>query len=246
MTPPTSVQRTRSKTQFPTRGDITDDEMFDAIDDVLRLQSSRRRGSCRSPSSFSTRCSSTSATTTRRRSRSRTSSRAARHDSRARSCSSPPARRAHRRTPTLQKLTDRFSVPVTLSDTDVETVVREVVLRKKPEHVADSRPPSTRSPARSTGTSAARGSPPKAADKPTLVPDYPLLPTRRRFWERALRAIDKAGKAGVLRTQLKIVHEAARSVADQPARHVIGADFLFRRSPPACCRAACCSRRSTS
>ncbi len=58
--------------------------------------------------------------------------------------------------------------------------------------------------------------------------DYPLLPTRRRFWERALRAIDKAGKAGVLRTQLKIVHEAARSVADEPLGTVIGGDFVFR------------------
>ena len=38
-------------------------------------------------------------------------------------------------TPTLQKLTDRFSVQVALSDKDVETVVREVVLRKKPEEV---------------------------------------------------------------------------------------------------------------
>ena len=35
-------------------------------------------------------------------------------------------------TPTLQKLTDRFTVMVPLSDKDVETVVRAVVLRKKP------------------------------------------------------------------------------------------------------------------
>ena len=32
----------------------------------------------------------------------------------------------------------------------------------------------------------------------------------------------------MLRTQLKIVHEAARSVADKPLGHVIGADFVFR------------------
>ena len=38
--------------------------------------------------------------------------------------------------PTLQKLIDRFSVTVALSDTDVETVVREVVLRKRPDAVA--------------------------------------------------------------------------------------------------------------
>ena len=39
--------------------------------------------------------------------------------------------------PTLQKLIDRFPVTVALSDTDVETVVRKVVLRKKPDRVAD-------------------------------------------------------------------------------------------------------------
>src|SRR5439155_23415587 len=38
-------------------------------------------------------------------------------------------------TPTLQKLTDRFAVQVALSDKDVESVVRQVVLRKRPEHV---------------------------------------------------------------------------------------------------------------
>ena len=43
-----------------------------------------------------------------------------------------PAKRAHRN-PTLQKLIDRFAGPGRLSDNDVETVVREVVLRKKPE-----------------------------------------------------------------------------------------------------------------
>ena len=117
-------------------------------------------------------------------------------------------------TPTLQKLTDRFAVQVALSDKDVESVVREVILRKRPEHV-----PALKSKLDEVsgeidrhlgGTQLA----PRAADKQDLVPDYPLLPTRRRFWEMALRAIDRAGKAGVLRTQLKIVHEAARDVAD--------------------------------
>ena len=135
-------------------------------------------------------------------------------------------------TPTLQKLTGRFSVPVALSDTDVETVVREVVLRKKPEHV-----PALKSTLDSVsgeidkhlgGTQLA----PKAADKPDLVPDYPLLPTRRRFWEMALRAIDKAGKGGQLRTQLRMVHEAAAKVAAAPVGHVVGADFLYEEQSP--------------
>ena len=129
--------------------------------------------------------------------------------------------------PTLQKLIDRFSVTVALSDTDVETVVREVVLRKKPNAVAaieEALEKVSGEIDRHLGGTRLEA---KAADKTTLVPDYPLLPTRRRFWERALRAIDKAGKAGVLRTQLKIVHEAARSVANAPVGHVIGGDFIF-------------------
>jgi len=129
---------------------------------------------------------------------------------------------------TLQKLIDRFSVTVALSDTDVETVVRKVVLRKKPDAIASLEEVLAASSGEIQrhlgGTRLAA----VASDSTALVPDYPLLPTRRRFWEGALRAIDKAGKAGVLRTQLKIVHEAARSVSDMPIGVVIGADFLFQ------------------
>src|SRR6266571_453610 len=48
----------------------------------------------------------------------------------------------------------------------------------------------------------------------------------------ALRAIDRAGKAGVLRTQLKIVHEAARDVADDQIGHVVGGDFIYEQQAP--------------
>lgn len=130
--------------------------------------------------------------------------------------------------PTLQKLIDRFPVTVALSDTDVETVVRKVVLRKKPDAVASIEQSLSKVSGEIDRQLGGTRLEAKAADKTTLVADYPLLPTRRRFWERALRAIDKAGKAGVLRTQLKIVHEAARSVADRPLGHVIGGDFVFR------------------
>ena len=85
-------------------------------------------------------------------------------------------------TPTLQKLTDRFAVQVALSDKDVESVVRQVVLRKRPEQI----PPlksqldevSGEIDRQLGGTQLA----PRAADKQDLVPDYPLFPTRRRFW----------------------------------------------------------------
>jgi hypothetical protein len=130
--------------------------------------------------------------------------------------------------PTLQKLIDRFSVTVALSDTDVETVVRKVVLRKKADKVADIEAALGKVSGEVDRQLGGTRLEANGADKATIVADYPLLPTRRRFWERALRAIDKAGKAGVLRTQLKIVHEAARSVADEPLGTVIGGDFVFR------------------
>ena len=135
-------------------------------------------------------------------------------------------------TPTLQKLTERFTVMVPLSDKDVESVIREVVLRKRPEFVPELKSSleavSGEIDKHLAGTQLA----PKAADKPDLVPDYPLLPTRRRFWELALRAIDRAGKAGVLRTQLRIMHEAAARVARKPIGHVVGADFLYDEQAP--------------
>ncbi|HSH77482.1 MAG TPA: BREX system P-loop protein BrxC [Herpetosiphonaceae bacterium] len=130
-------------------------------------------------------------------------------------------------TPQLQKLQGRFTVRVTLSDTDVEQVVREVVLRKKPDRV----------PALKQVLEGASGEidrhlqgtriAPSRADDADLVRDYPLLPVRRRFWEATLRAIDSAGAAGQLRTQLRIVHEAARSVARQPLGNVVAGDMIY-------------------
>lgn len=135
-------------------------------------------------------------------------------------------------TPTLQKLTDRFPVHVHLSDKDVETVVRQVVLRKQPDRRGELeevlREVSGEIDRHLAGTKIG----PVAADKEDLVADYPLLPTRRRFWALALQALDRAGKAGVLRTQLRIVHEATKQVADRPAGHVVGADFLYDQQEP--------------
>jgi hypothetical protein len=220
------------RTQFPpTTKDITDDEMFDVMDDVLRLQSTTEgkfpltlvvldemqqyigddNNKALAVQNVVEGCS-------------------ARFQSQVLFVATGQS--ALTATPTLQKLTDRFAVQVALSDKDVETVVREVVLRKKPEHI-----PTLKSTLDAVsgeidkhlgGTQLA----PKAADKPDLVPDYPLLPTRRRFWELALRAIDRAGKAGVLRTQLRIVHEAAAHVAAAPIGHVVGADFLYEEQSP--------------
>ena len=129
--------------------------------------------------------------------------------------------------PVLQKLTDRFTVQVQLKDQDVDDVVRQVVLRKNAAYVDEL----TAALDASSGEIARQISSSKIghkdADRAVWVADYPLLPSRRRFWERALREADRGGKAGQLRSQLRVVHEAARAVAADPIGTVVPADFLF-------------------
>ena len=60
-----------------------------------------------------------------------------------------------------------------------------------------------------------------------MVQDYPLLPVRRRFWERVLRAVDKAGTGAQLRTQLWIVYDAVEKTADLPLGNVVDAAFIY-------------------
>ena len=130
-------------------------------------------------------------------------------------------------TPTLQRLMARFPIPVVLGDWDVENVTRKIILAKKPtaqleveqvwrdnlgeisrhlrgtklEHVPD--------------------------DENVLTSDYPLLPVRRRFWERVLRTIDMTGTVSQLRSQLRVVHEAVLATAEAPLGHVVSGDFLY-------------------
>lgn len=130
-------------------------------------------------------------------------------------------------TTVLQKLIDRFRVNVSLRDKDVDQVVRSVVLRKLPERqreVADTLDQASGEIDRHLAGSAIA---PSAADKPDLVADYPLLPARRRLWERILRAADTSGRSGQLRTQLRIVLDATKSVADRPLGVVVAGDRIY-------------------
>ncbi len=129
--------------------------------------------------------------------------------------------------PSLQRLQARFAVKVQLSDTDVESVIRKTVLRKKPEqesaitacmeanqgelarHLQNSRLAATHE------------------DEKFFVADYPLLPTRRRFWEKVLRNTDHSGTKAQLRSQLQIVFEATRQTAAAAVGSVVPADFIY-------------------
>ena len=134
--------------------------------------------------------------------------------------------------PLLQRLRDRFKIPVELSDADVETVTRRVVLAKK----ADKRKVIEAVLETNSGeidrhlASTKLG--PRDEDHKVCVDDYPLLPVRRRFWERVLRSIDVQGTAAQLRTQLRIVHDAVRGLAERPVGTVLAADCIFDQLQP--------------
>ena len=127
----------------------------------------------------------------------------------------------------LEKLQGRFSIRVNLSDVDVEKVVREVVLRKKPDKVAAVKEVLDSSSGEIDRHLAGTRIGPRTSDVQDRVSDYPLLPVRRRLWERMLRSVDSAGTLGQLRTQLKIVHETTREVATKPLGTVAPADAIY-------------------
>lgn len=132
----------------------------------------------------------------------------------------------------LQRLRDRFKISVELSDADVETVTRRVVLAKKAdkrkiiEETLDANAGEVDRQLASTKVG------PREEDKRVRVDDYPLLPVRRRFWEHVLRAIDVQGTAAQLRNQLTIVYQAVRDLAEKPLGTVLAADCIFDQQQP--------------
>jgi hypothetical protein len=130
-------------------------------------------------------------------------------------------------TKNLQRLTDRFPVQISLSDTDVETVTRTIVLNKKPSEKAKVQELLDRNSGEVFRHLQGSTIAPKSADGDILVADYPILPSRRRFWERVLRAVDPTGTSSMLRAQLRIVDEAVRGVAEKELGNVVPADILF-------------------
>lgn len=130
-------------------------------------------------------------------------------------------------TASLSRLMGRFQIPVQLSDADVESVIRKVILQKK----ASAKPAVEKVLEANLGEISRhlRGTKVEytQSDEAVMVADYPVLPVRRRFWERILRIIDTTGTVAQLRSQLKVIHEAAKVTADQPLGHVVSGDFIY-------------------
>ncbi|MBI4584108.1 MAG: BREX system P-loop protein BrxC [Planctomycetes bacterium] len=135
-------------------------------------------------------------------------------------------------TPLLQKLRDRFTIPVELSDADVESVIRRVLLAKRPDRVDAIRKCLETHSGEIDRQLAGSAIGPRAEDRDVLVDDYPLLPVRRRFWERVFRAVDVSGTHSQVRTQLRIVHEALQQLSEKPLGAVVPADFMFEQIQP--------------
>jgi hypothetical protein len=132
----------------------------------------------------------------------------------------------------LHKLLDRFTIRIQLSDTDVETVTRKVLLRKRETaknsitELLDTHAGEISRQLQGTGIGE------RQEDKAVIVEDYPLLPVRRRFWEHCFRQVDTAGTQSQLRSQLRIIHDCLAKLSCEPLGRLIPGDDLYDALAP--------------
>lgn len=135
-------------------------------------------------------------------------------------------------TPKLQKLTDRYTIRVQLSDQDVEAVIRKVLLQKKPASISEVRDFLEKHGGEVSRQLQGTRIGESAQDREVIVDDYPLLPVRRRFWEHCFRAVDAAGTHSQLRSQLRIIHDAVARLSDRSLGSVVAGDELYEALAP--------------
>jgi hypothetical protein len=136
-------------------------------------------------------------------------------------------------TPRLQKLTDRYTIRVQLSDQDVEAVIRKVLLRKKAAAIAPVKDALEKNSGEISRQLSGTRIGENSEDRDVIADDYPLLPVRRRFWEHCFRAVDAAGTQSQLRSQLHIIHDALARLADRELGAVMPGDELYEALAPA-------------
>jgi hypothetical protein len=135
-------------------------------------------------------------------------------------------------TPKLQKLTDRYTIRVQLSDQDVEAVIRKVLLQKKPASISTVREFLEKHGGEVSRQLQGTRIGETAQDRDFIVDDYPLLPVRRRFWEHCFRAVDAAGTHSQLRSQLCIIHDAVARLCERGMGATVPGDELFEALAP--------------
>ena len=129
--------------------------------------------------------------------------------------------------PNLQRLMGRFTIKTHLKDNDVEKVVRTVVLQKRDDKKPTIKQLVSKNEGEITRQLKATKLATQAEDDEAYIPDYPLLPVRRRFWERVLHSVDSTGTAAQMRTQLRVVHEACKAYANAEVGAVVPGDFIY-------------------
>jgi hypothetical protein len=135
-------------------------------------------------------------------------------------------------TPKLGKLTDRYTIRVQLSDQDVETVIRKVLLQKNAASISTVKDFLEKHGGEVSRQLQGTRIGESAQDREVIVDDYPLLPVRRRFWEHCFRAVDAAGTHSQLRSQLRIIHDAVARLSDRSLGATVPGDDLFEALAP--------------
>lgn len=130
-------------------------------------------------------------------------------------------------TSNLKKLEGRFTIRVELSDADVDVVIRQVVLAKKPEAKKPLEEIFQKNQGEISRHLAGSAISHQQGDAALFPQDYAILPVRRRFWEHTLRVLDRTGTDSQLRNQLSMIHKAIQSNLDEPLGNVIPADYLY-------------------
>ncbi|WP_020505452.1 BREX system P-loop protein BrxC [Lamprocystis purpurea] len=130
-------------------------------------------------------------------------------------------------TSNLKKLEGRFTVRVELSDADVDAVIRQVILAKKPAAKAPVEQVMQTNLGEISRHLAGTTIGHRADDIPFFPQDYPILPVRRRFWENTLRVLDQTGTDSQLRNQLSMIHKVIQTNLNAAVGCVVPADYLY-------------------
>lgn len=129
----------------------------------------------------------------------------------------------------LQKLLDRFPVQIALGEADVDAVIRKTVLLKKTDKEKDILQMLSDNAGEISRHLRGSRLAHTVQDESEAILDWPLLPSRRRVWERILRELDRTGLGGTLRGQLRTTLDAARTYANEPLGYAVPVDFLYGR-----------------
>lgn len=129
----------------------------------------------------------------------------------------------------LQKLLDRFPVQIALGEADIDSVIRKTVLRKKTEAETDIRGMLSANAGEISRHLRGSRLAHTVQDESEALLDWPLLPSRRRVWERILRELDRTRLGGTLRGQLRTTLDAARTYGEMPLGYAVPVDFLYGR-----------------